>query len=156
MVNVASMKGRIILFALAPFAFLAGCTASDNELVSAYDGIGPEEVISLGGTEPFWGATIAGTELTYSTPDNPDGSVTSVERFAGNGGLSFSGTLDGAALNATVTPGECSDGMSDFTYPFTATIMLGDALLEGCAHTDKQPKTGEETSGQETSGEGQI
>lgn len=156
MVNVARMKGRIILFALAPFACLAGCTASDSELVSAYDGIGPEEVISLGGSEPFWSAAVAGTELTFSTPDNPDGSVISVERFAGNGGLSFSGTLDGAALNAVVTPGDCSDGMSDFTYPFTATIMLGDRLLEGCAHTDKQPKTGEETSGQETTGKGQT
>ena len=146
MVNVALMKGPISLCAIAPCACLAACTAPDSELVSAYDGIGPEEVISLGGTEPFWGATITGSELNYTTPENLDGTIASVERFAGNGGLSFSGTLDGKALNATVTPGACSDGMSDFTYPFTATVMLGDALLEGCAHTDKQPKTGEESS----------
>ncbi|MEP2735756.1 MAG: hypothetical protein ABJP34_05610 [Erythrobacter sp.] len=146
MVNVAVMKGRITLFALAPLASLTACTASDAELVSAYDGIGADEVITLGGTEPFWGAEINGSELTYSTPDNIDGTLTTVERFAGNGGLSFSGELNGAALNATVTPGTCSDGMSDFSYPFTATMMLGDRLLQGCGHTDKQPVTGQESS----------
>ena len=130
--------------AIAAAISLAGCAASDEELVAAFDGIDADEVVTLSGTEPFWNATIQGAELTYTTPDNMEGTTTQVTRFAGNGGLSFAGTLDGADLSALVTPGECSDGMSEAVYPFTATVQLGDALLTGCAYTDKQPHTNPE------------
>jgi uncharacterized membrane protein len=148
MVNGKGMRGRFTKCALVPCGLLAACAQSDAELVTAYDGIGSDEVITLGGNEPFWGAEVAGSELTYTTPDMPDGIRANVERFAGNGGLSFSGTLDGDPLNVTITPGECDDGMSDFSYPFTASLLLGETLLEGCAHTDKQPRTGQESSDQ--------
>ena len=38
-----------------------------------------------------------------------------------------------------ITPGECSDGMSDRTYPYTATLLVGDEQRQGCAWTDSQP-----------------
>ena len=60
------------------------------------------------------------------------------------GGLGFSGTLDGAAFDMTVTPGACSDGMSDRTYPYTVTLKIGDDTREGCAWTDAQPFEGPE------------
>ena len=138
------MRGLAIIAAAALAS--AGCTPAEEALVTAYDGIGAGETISLGGTEPFWGISIAGDgptyTLTYSTPDNIEGDSAEVTRFAGNGGLSFSGTLSGEAITAAITPGECTDGMSDRTYPFTATVQLGEDLLTGCGHTDKQPYTG--------------
>jgi uncharacterized membrane protein len=108
-----------------------------------YNGIAAEEVITLTGTEPFWGITIENDVATYSDPENPEGSVFEVSRFAGNNGLGFSGKLDGAAVIMTVTPGECSDGMSDRTFPFTATIALGEDKLVGCGYTDRQPFSGD-------------
>jgi uncharacterized membrane protein len=109
-----------------------------------YAGIGGGEAVRLVGTEPFWGGLVAGTSLTYTTPDNPDGTTIAVERFAGRGGLSFSGSLAGAALEMAVTSLECSDGMSDRTYPFTVTLEIGDDSRHGCGWTERQPFKGPE------------
>ncbi len=112
--------------------------------VAVYDGIGADEEITLAGTEPFWSMVIAHGVLTYSTPENIDGVRTTVNRFAGNGGLGLSGTLNGQALQIAVTPGDCSDGMSDRTYPFTATVTLGETMLTGCGYTSEHRFRGEE------------
>ena len=81
---------------------------------------------------------------TYATPDNPDGSEFPVERFAGNNGLGISGDMDGQSFDLTITPGECSDGMSDRTYPYTATLLIGAEQRQGCAWTNSQPFSGPE------------
>lgn len=107
-----------------------------------YDDIGEAETVHLTGTEPFWGGEVSGETLTYETPENPDGRDIRVERFAGRGGVSWSGSLDGVSLDLAVTPVSCSDGMSDRTYPFTATLQLGDETRSGCAWTDDRPFTG--------------
>ena len=57
--------------------------------------------------------------------------------------MGFSGTLDGKPLAATLTPGECSDGMSDRRFPFVATIALEGTTLQGCGYTTAQPFTGD-------------
>lgn len=111
--------------------------------VDIYDGIGEGEVVNLSGTEPFWSATIEGTQLAWLTPESPLAATATVTRFAGNGGLGFSATLEGQAFHAAVTPGDCSDGMSDRTYPFTATITLGETMLTGCGYTSEHPFRGE-------------
>lgn len=115
---------------------------------SAYAGVPAGETIHLTGTEPFWGGTIvpvgAGWELTWTTPDLPDGVTAPVDRFAGRGGLSFSGTVQGARTDIALSPAECSDGMSDRTYPFGVTVQLGDQVLSGCAWTGSQPYSGGE------------
>lgn len=108
-----------------------------------FDAVAPEEVVTLTGTEPFWGMRIADGQARYSNPDHPEGTAFAVTRFAGNGGLGFSGTLDGAAVTITLTPGACSDGMSDRSYPYVATVALGEATLRGCGYTDRQPFTGD-------------
>ncbi|MBU7581221.1 MAG: hypothetical protein KAF27_12290, partial [Porphyrobacter sp.] len=80
----------------------------------------------------------------WTTPENQPGTAITLKRFAGNGGLGFSGTLEGKPLTATLTPGTCSDGMSDRAFPFVATIALGGETFEGCGYTDRQPFTGPE------------
>lgn len=125
---------------------LASCGAGNDEpMQNSFDAIGPNETIYLGGTEPFWSMEVSAGSLTYITPEDPTGQQTAVTRFAGNGGLGVNGTLGGEPLNIAVTPGDCSDGMSDRTYPFTATVELGDEALTGCGHTNSTPYTGEET-----------
>jgi len=121
----------------------AGGVPGDSDDTQPYAGIAADAVLKLTGTEPFWGATIADDTLTWSTPENIDGVALPVTRFAGRGGVSFSAELDGAALDAMVTPGECSDGMSDRTYPFTATVQIGNEQRNGCAWREGVDALGE-------------
>jgi len=107
-----------------------------------YDGIAADEQIEFTGTEPFWGGEVSGRTLTYKTPDDPSGRLVQVERFAGRGGISFSGMLGGVAVTMAITPSTCSDGMSDRSYPFTVTLRLGEETRSGCGWTDRQPFTG--------------
>lgn len=129
-------------------ASLAACSPAPRDGISSepaapYAGIAADEAITLTGTEPFWTIAIAQDVATYTTPENPAGSVFEVSRFAGNNGLGFTGKLGGRAVAITVTPGTCSDGMSDRAYPFTATIKLGEESLAGCGYTDRQGFTGD-------------
>ncbi len=104
-----------------------------------YDGIGPDETLRFTGTEPFWGGEVRGERLTYKTPDDPDGDTIAVSRFAGRGGVSWSGTWQEQPFRLAVTEGQCSDGMSDRTYPFTATLAVNGEQRSGCAWTAKRP-----------------
>ncbi|KRA79384.1 hypothetical protein ASD76_17575 [Altererythrobacter sp. Root672] len=145
----------MILAAGAAFLLLAGCQAKDGSgqtdanvpdpnSTEPYAGIAENEVLRFSGTEPFWGGQVRGSALTYTTPDNPDGTTITVNRFAGRGGLSFSGVLDHADLEMTVTPMNCSDGMSDRVYPFAVMLKIGDETRNGCAWSDKHPFEGPE------------
>lgn len=140
------MKQLISLTAMT--IALAACQSGSTEPMSgptdAFDAISSDETVFLTGAEPFWGVEIAGNEARYTTPENIDGVSFAVDRFAGNNGLGFTGTIEGVSFDLTVTPGECSDGMSDRTYPYTATLLIGGETRNGCAYTDRQPFTGQE------------
>ena len=127
-------------------ALVAACqqggAAPDAGPTQVFDAIAADEVIFLTGTEPFWGGEIDGKRARYTTPENQDGTSFPVERFAGNNGLGFTGSMDGVAFDLTVTPGKCSDGMSDRTYPYTATLRVGEDQREGCAWTNAEPFSG--------------
>lgn len=125
---------------------LAGCAQGDaiSNNAEPYDGIGADETLYLLGTEPFWGFEITGERAEYTSPEDLDGTTISVSRFAGNNGLGYSGQLNDAVLQIAVTPGDCSDGMSDRSYPFTTTITWGQSTLYGCGYTDSEPFTGDE------------
>lgn len=106
-----------------------------------FDGIAPTETLHVTGTEPFWGGTVNGDTVTYTTPDNQAGEAIPVHRFAGRGGVSFTGLYNGGDFALMVTPGQCSDGMSDRTYPFTVTLKLGEETRRGCGWGDAHPVT---------------
>jgi uncharacterized membrane protein len=132
-----------VISAFAAGVLLASCGGEQDANVpgdtgdeSAYSGIPEDAVIAVNGTEPFWGGRLAGCTFTYTTPENIDGVAIPVTRFAGRGGLSFSGQLDGQAVDLAITPGGCSDGMSDRTYPYNATLQLGREQRHGCASLD--------------------
>ena len=113
----------------------------DTTQTRPYDGIGAGETVRFTGTEPFWGGNVRGDRLTYNTPENIDGDVIAVSRFAGRGGVSWSGTWQGRPFRLAVAEGQCSDGMSDRTYPFTATLAVAGEQRTGCAWTAKRPFT---------------
>ena len=109
-----------------------------------YDGIGPDEVLRYTGTEPFWGGGGHWSNAQLFHPRDQDGTAIAVERFAGRGGLAFSGQLDNRAFEMMVTPLSCSDGMSDRTYPFTVTLQVSGETRSGCGWSDAQPFDGPE------------
>lgn len=85
----------------------------DSSEVQPFSGISGDETLYFSGTEPFWGGQASGDILTYTTPENPDGEQIVVKQFGGRGGMGLSGVREGEAFDMTITPGVCSDGMSD-------------------------------------------
>jgi uncharacterized membrane protein len=144
------MTRRLPLLAalLGPATLTAACTPAQTDGIDpkgqTFDKVSPDEAVTLIGTEPFWNLAITGEEGVWTTPENQPGTRIAVTRFAGNNGLGFTATLDRKPLTATLTPGECSDGMSDRRFPYVATIALGEETLRGCGYTDRQPFTGPE------------
>jgi uncharacterized membrane protein len=124
---------------VAPSATPTVATAADT---ARYSGIAPDEKVHFTGTEPFWGGEVSDGVLTYTTPENQAGEMVAVDRLDGRNGISFSGELADMPFVLAVTPGQCSDGMSDRSYPFTATLQVKGELRKGCAWTDKQAFTG--------------
>lgn len=94
------------------------------------------------GTEPFWGGHVEGTQLTYTTPENIEGTSFAVERSGANGVLTLTGTFEGGPFAMTIGQGECSDGMSDRTYPLTVNLTLGGEVRNGCAWSEEHPFSG--------------
>lgn len=134
--------------ALVPFALAACHSAAERVPGDAHDhhpwsGIAASETVRFVGTEPFWGGSAGPQGLTYTTPERPDGQTVPASRFAGRGGVSFSGTLAQGAATLAVTPAACSDGMSDTHYPFVVTLQIGAEVRRGCGWTDRQPRTGQ-------------
>jgi uncharacterized membrane protein len=111
----------------------------EKDDATAYSGIGASETVRFTGTEPFWAGQVVGSALTYSTPEEPDGTDIAVTRFAGRGGVSWTGRYAGGRFTLAVTPGRCSDGMSDRAYPFVATLEVAGQQRTGCAWTDRSP-----------------
>lgn len=134
---------------LAALVLTAACTPAKTDGIDpqgkAFDAVAADEAVTMLGTEPFWNLAVKDGKGVWTTPDNQPGTRIAVKRFAGNGGLGFSGEIDGKPFTATLTPDQCSDGMSDRSFPFVATIALGGETLEGCGYTDSQPFTGDES-----------
>lgn len=130
---------------------MSACSQGPGEIsrdTEPFSGISETASISALGTEPFWALEIEpqgeGYSANYSDPENIEGTTFEVDRFAGNNGIGFSGELEGGPLQVSLTPGECSDAMSDREYPYIATVALKSRTLFGCAYTSEEPFSGPE------------
>lgn len=127
---------------LIPLLLLAGC-ATD---ASSPSGPGPSGPARLGGvdlsqplralgTEPFWSVDVSGPEMTFSGADRPTIRAAPARRTLFEDSVVYRGlTESGVELIITLEADDCSDGMSDRTYPLTARVTFGDDIrLSGCA-----------------------
>jgi len=145
-------RAPYLAFVAAPLALmLAACHSDggphgnvpgDTASNAPFHGIAPNEELHFLGTEPFWGGHAKGTVLTYTTPEDAEGQTITVSRFAGRGGIAFSGKFHGQTFDMAVTEGECSDGMSDKAYPFSVTLHVEGNIRTGCAWSVEHPATG--------------
>ncbi|WP_427790714.1 COG3650 family protein [Brevundimonas diminuta] len=100
----------------------------------ALAGVDLDQPVRVLGNEPFWTVEIKSDGLIYSGLDR-------AEQKAANPGPTLQGNLAswaakteaGNDLAITLTATDCSDGMSDRTYPLTAKVEIGGETLTGCA-----------------------
>ena len=86
------------------------------------------------GTEPFWGARIEGRCVTFSHPENQNGTRVWTRYTAGSDGDIWSGALGGRLFRLrTRTSVNCSDGMSDKRYPLAVELVVHGEQRRGCA-----------------------
>lgn len=146
------MGKKLTAIGVAASFALSGCNSGGGPKPSeqTFDAIAASSAIVLIGTEPFWRMDIepsgSGYSAAYSTPEDVNGTRFAVERFAGNNGLGFSGTLASQQVQVAVTAGECSDGMSDRIYLYIATVSIDGDIYEGCGYTDADGFSGGEGS----------
>lgn len=99
---------------------------------------------SARGTEPFWRIDIKGGEIRLTRPDVPELVATNAGLAALGGRAVWTAQAGQTAVVATLVRGDCSDGMSDLKYPYTAEVKVGDLTLKGCGfRTDAAPKEGQ-------------
>ena len=130
------------LYAALSVLVLAGCSpaeapAPSPELTAPAAVLGGVELagpLRAIGTEPDWSVDLMGTEMVYTSPEPPGQRARQPEPVIQGTTATWAGeTADGATFKVTLVATECSDGMSERTYPLTAMVTVGERALTGCA-----------------------
>ena len=86
------------------------------------------------GNEPFWHATIEGSELLLTRPfeEQRTRRVPVGVKTANRHGREFAATLDDLPITLTVARQLCEDSMSGAQYPAQVRLTVGDDEYTGC------------------------
>ena len=138
------MKMRQFVIAIAAIALAACATqespaSADTPMAKRAPGdeAPPMQIFRAFGTEPFWNVNVEGDTLTFTTPDDQAGIAMQGTRRTRGDTLELSGTHGGKPFVLEVSPGECSDGMSDNVYALSARFRFGDMDYAGCGEAAK-------------------
>lgn len=133
---------RLLAFAALSALTLSACSQAEEPaappptpepapVLAGVDLNGPVRAL---GTEPFWSVELTGTEMVYSGVDRPEQRAPQPKAVVQGTTATFEGvTGAGTSLSVMLAATECSDGMSDRTYPLSAIVKVGDETLTGCA-----------------------
>ena len=133
---------RLIALAAALVACLSACSQPETvpapppapEPAPILAGVDLTKPVRALGTEPFWGVELTGTEIIYSGVDRPEQRAPQPRAVIQGTTVTLAGTTTGGtAISVMLAATECSDGMSDRTYPLSAIVKVGDETLTGCA-----------------------
>ncbi|MCC5636160.1 hypothetical protein LC593_09870 [Nostoc sp. CHAB 5844] len=94
-----------------------------------------EKFIALG-TEPFWSVAVSQNGIVYSSPEVKKQTFPYVAPVKAEGrpaDLVRVYRLRGNNMLILKKVSACSDGMSDNKYLYSAVLILGNKVLEGCA-----------------------
>ncbi|MBN8552134.1 MAG: hypothetical protein J0L52_04455 [Caulobacterales bacterium] len=90
--------------------------------------------ISVLGTEPLWSVGFEGQEMSYSGLDRPEQTAPRPAPVVSETAAIWTATTEaGNLLVVTLSLGDCSDGMSDRSYPLVAEVVISGETLNGCA-----------------------
>jgi len=145
---------RLIALAVASVVMLSAC--SQPEPLPAPEPAPEPAVILAGvdltkpvraiGTEPFWSVELTGTEMIYSGVDRPEQRAPQPRAVIQGTTVTVAGTTaGGTAIRVMLAATECSDGMSDRSYPLSAIVKVGDETLTGCAASSEAIRTSGES-----------
>ena len=114
------------LFALLPALALAACiTAPPPPPLTPNP---PGGVYRAAGTEPFWGLTIDGRQMAFTLSGSPPVVQPTPKVIIG-----FAGEIyQTPRINVNIVHAQCSDGMSDRTYPDKVQVTVDGHRFEGC------------------------
>ena len=120
-----------------PMAALIVAAAGCATLPEA--GPGESATYRARGTEPFWSVTIGGGRMVYEAPDQPRIEVAAPAPRPFGNGTRYAST----AFTVDISPGPCSDGMSDYSYPDSVRVAFEGAEppLMGCGGEPLPPAT---------------
>lgn len=85
------------------------------------------------GNEPFWSVQARGGTLVFATPENQGGVTLLGRRVPSLVGTVILGSGPRGEFHFGVTPGKCSDGMSDRSHAYTSTFSYDGVTYNGCA-----------------------
>ncbi|MBD2440288.1 COG3650 family protein [Nostoc sp. FACHB-110] len=125
------MKAFICYIALLG---LSGSLLAHSSSVSAQ--IANREKFVARGTEPFWSVTVSKSGIVYSSPEVKKQTFPYVAPLTAQGrSADFVRVYRLRGNNTLILKKDnaCSDGMSDKQYPYSAILILGNKVLEGCA-----------------------
>ena len=132
-IAAASLVALLAIAACSEPASTPASAPTPAPAPAALAGVDLNQPVQALGTEPFWGIEITASTITYTNPEGPP-------RTGDNPGPALQGTtavyastVGDEPIEITLIATECSDGMSDRTYPLTAMVKLGDTSLNGCA-----------------------
>ncbi len=99
---------------------------------------------SARGNEPFWRVDIKGTNVVLTRPDAPAATATNAGLAATDAQATWTAQAGATAVTVTLTKGDCSDGMSDLKYSYSAQVVWGAETLKGCGFpTAAEPREGQ-------------
>lgn len=134
---------RIMVYPLAAVAVLAVAACSSEPAKTTTEALPPPTLVgvnldlplSVMGNEPFWAIHIVDGAATYSDPEIMQGPSVRLgqPQVTGNTVVWKEESSQTSPLIITLTGTDCSDGMSDRTYPLSAKIEMGQRVLNGCA-----------------------
>ena len=111
---------------------LAACGGGREEATSPAPAAAPLTAgdFEAVGTEPFWAVQVRKDSLSLSRPDHAEVKVAAPRPEARGGGFVWAAE----GMTVSITPGACSDGMSDRRYVYEALVRVGPEILKGCAY----------------------
>lgn len=131
------MKMKVLLTGLVGLAGLAAGLVTLMPVIANQNTMQSTESFNVVGNEPFWSVAIDKTGITYSTPDSQKATFPSVAPLSAEGRPAdtvrvypLQGQTNGTLV---IRRGVCSDTMSDRKYDYSATLILGNTVKEGCA-----------------------
>ncbi|MBU7583151.1 MAG: hypothetical protein KAF91_09640 [Nostoc sp. TH1S01] len=118
---------------IALLGLSAGLLAYSSNLQAATPS--SEKFVAVG-TEPFWNVTVSKNGIVYSSPEVKKQTFPYVKPLTAEArpaDLVRVYRLRGNNMLILEKVSACSDGMSDKNYPYSAVLILGNKVLEGCA-----------------------
>lgn len=85
------------------------------------------------GNEPFWSVQARGGTIVFTTPEDQRGVTMLGRRVPSLVGTVILGSGPRGEFHFGVTPGKCSDGMSDRSHAYTSTFIYDGVTYKGCA-----------------------